>query len=47
MDDSGQLDRQLWDAVWKDDIERALQLVEKGASVYARVEYVCVLIENV
>ena len=47
MDDSGQLDRQLCDAVWKHDIERALEMLEKGASVNARDELVCVLIENV
>ena len=47
MDDSGQLDRQLHDAVEEDDIERALELLEKGASVNARGGIVCVLIENV
>ena len=47
MDDSGQLDRQLNDAVEEDDIERALELLEKGASVNARDELVCVLIKNV
>ena len=47
MGDSGQMDRQLRDAVKEDDIERALELVEKGASVNARDGIVCVLIENV
>ena len=47
MDDSGQLERQLYDAVEEDDIERALELLEKGASVNARGVFVCVLIENV
>ena len=40
MDKSGDiLDRQLWDAVWEDDIERAKQLLDKGASVNARSEH--------
>ena len=47
MDDSEQLDQQLYDAGSKDHVERALELVEKGASVNARDVYVCVLIENV
>ena len=47
MDDSGQLGRRLYDAVWEYDIERALEMLEKGASVNARDEFVCVLIENV
>ena len=51
MDDSGhvQMDRQLYmcDAVWKDDMERALEMLEKGASINARGGSVCVLIENV
>ena len=46
MDDSGQMDRQLCDAVQKDDIVRALEMLEKGASVNARDRYVCVLLEN-
>ena len=46
MDDSGRLDRQLFDAVEEDDIERALEFLEKGASVNAQGD-VCVLIENV
>ena len=47
MDDSGQLDRQLYDAVEEDHIERALELLEKGAYVNARGGFVvCVLIEN-
>ena len=47
MDDSGQLDRQLYDAVYTHGIERVLELLEKGASVNARSGVVCVLIENV
>ena len=48
MDDSGQLERQLYYAVRKDDIERALELLEKGASLNAPGGFVvCVLIENV
>ena len=47
MDDCGQLDRQLYDAVLKGDIERATELLEKGVSVNARDVSVCVLIENV
>ena len=47
MDDSGQLDQQLYNAVCNDDIERALDFLGKGASVNARNHLVCVLIENV
>ena len=47
MDDSEQLDLELYYAVWKHDIERALEFLEKGASVNARGGFVCVLIENV
>ena len=37
MGESGDiLNAQLWDAVWKNDIEGANHLLEKGASVDAR-----------
>ena len=45
MDKSGDMDRQLWKAVLRSDIERVEQLLEKGASVNARNEdffvYMC------
>ena len=40
------MDKQLWDAVWKDNcIERATDVLDKGASVNAR-KCVCLMIEN-
>ena len=39
------LNAQLWDAVWKNDIEGANHLLEKGASVDARNKSIFVSVD--
>ena len=46
--DRGQINEQLFDAVYDNNIDRAKGLLDKGASPNARgFSLVCVLIENV